>query len=92
MGFAGWHATERCFDFSFFLLPPALSAAFVDARLHIAHINTAALASIDDPRARGLYKRLRAAYNPARLPGSNPIPPLEEWQGMAAICSNTNCR
>lgn len=58
----------------------------------MAHISFAALAAIDDARAQGLYNRLRAAYNPARLPGLNPAPPLEEWQGMLAICNDIHCR
>ncbi|CAM9589719.1 unnamed protein product, partial [Hapterophycus canaliculatus] len=52
----------------------------------------ATLAAIDDSRARGMYDRLRLAFNSCRVSHTQPIPPLDEWQGMAAICNDLNCR
>lgn len=52
----------------------------------------AALAALVDPRAVELYDRLRAAYNPFRPPGSLPVPPLEEWQGVCSFCEDFHCR
>ncbi|CAM9592766.1 unnamed protein product [Ectocarpus sp. 8 AP-2014] len=59
---------------------------------HLVHATLAALAAIDDCRARGLYNRLREAYNPFRPPASLPAPPLEEWQGLSAFCDHFQCR
>lgn len=50
------------------------------------------LAVIDDPRARVIYDKLSAAYNSAIRPGSRPIPPFEEWQGVSSFCDNFYCR
>ena len=50
------------------------------------------LAVIDDPRARGIYDKLGAAYNSALRPGARPIPPFEEWQGVSSCCDNYYCR
>ncbi|CAM9364984.1 unnamed protein product [Ectocarpus fasciculatus] len=59
---------------------------------HLAHAALAALAAMDDCRARGLYNRLREAYNPSRPPTSLPAPPLEEWQGLSTFCDHFLCR
>ncbi|CAM9395731.1 unnamed protein product [Ectocarpus sp. 12 AP-2014] len=59
---------------------------------HLVHAALAALAAMDDCRARGLYNRLREAYNPFRPPASLPAPPLEEWQGLSAFCDHFQCR
>ncbi|CAM9576285.1 unnamed protein product [Ectocarpus fasciculatus] len=59
---------------------------------HFAHSALGALAAIDDPRARGLYNRLRDIYNPSRPPTSLPAPPLEEWRGISAFCDYFQCR
>ncbi|CAN0403650.1 unnamed protein product, partial [Ectocarpus sp. 12 AP-2014] len=53
---------------------------------HMAHIMATALAAIRDSRTRGMYDRLRRAYNSTRLPDSSPIPPFEEWQGVSSCC------
>lgn len=58
----------------------------------MSHMLLATLAAIDDARARGMYDRLRGAFNSCRASHSIPIPPFDEWQGMAAICSDLNCR
>lgn len=58
----------------------------------MAHMMLAALTALDDAGARGVYDRLRAAYNPSRPLGSSPVPPLEEWQGMSLICDDIQCR
>ncbi|CAM9877819.1 unnamed protein product, partial [Ectocarpus fasciculatus] len=59
---------------------------------HLAHSILGALAALDDSRARGLYTRLREAYNPCRPPSSLPAPPLEEWRGISAFCDDFQCR
>ncbi|CAN0185752.1 unnamed protein product [Scytosiphon promiscuus] len=59
---------------------------------HLSHMILAALAGIDDSRARGMYDRLRRTHNLYGPPHSLPIPPLDEWEGIGAICSNLNCR
>ncbi|CAM9167151.1 unnamed protein product [Ectocarpus fasciculatus] len=59
---------------------------------HLAHTGLAALAAIDDPKARGLYNRLRDVYNPSRPPASLPAPPFEEWRGISAVCDDFQCR
>ncbi|CAM9219819.1 unnamed protein product [Ectocarpus sp. 4 AP-2014] len=59
---------------------------------HVAHIMLTALAAIGDSRARGMYDRLRRAYNSTCLSGSTPIPPLEEWQGVSSFCDTFYCR
>ncbi|CBJ28453.1 hypothetical protein Esi_0106_0024 [Ectocarpus siliculosus] len=59
---------------------------------HVAHIMMTALAVIGDSRARGMYDRLRRAYNSTRLPDSTPIPPFEEWQGVSSFCDTFYCR
>lgn len=58
----------------------------------MGHMIFAALATIDDTRAIGLYAKLRAAYNISRPPDSLPVPPLEEWQGVTAFCTDLHCR
>lgn len=57
----------------------------------MSHMLLAMLADIDDSRARGIYDRLRTASNSCRASHSVPIPPLDEWQGMGAICAELNC-
>eukprot|EP00903_Cladosiphon_okamuranus_P015990 g14768.t1 len=59
---------------------------------HAVHVRISALAAIDDCRAQELYRRLRAAYNSHRLPGTAPVPPLEEWQGVSGCCDEFYCR
>ena len=58
----------------------------------MSHMLLANLAVIDDPRARAVYVKIRAAYNSALLPGTSAIPPFEQWQGVSACCNNYNCR
>lgn len=58
----------------------------------MSHVMISLLATIDDPRARGLYNKVRAASNLTRPPGSPLFPLLEEWQGMSAFCDNFPCR
>eukprot|EP00903_Cladosiphon_okamuranus_P015992 g14770.t1 len=59
---------------------------------HIAHVLLGALAAMDGPRAVELYSKLRAIYNRSRLPGSVPVPPLEEWSGISSFCQEFHCR
>eukprot|EP00752_Nemacystus_decipiens_P005052 g4587.t1 len=59
---------------------------------HKAHTVLAGLAALDVLGAREEYQRLRAAYNSSRPHGFPPAPPLEEWQGMSAICDDFHCR
>ncbi|CBN78898.1 hypothetical protein Esi_0155_0021 [Ectocarpus siliculosus] len=59
---------------------------------HLPHAAVAALAAIDDSRARELHNRLREAYNPSRPTASRPAPPSEEWQGLSAFCDDFQCR
>ncbi|CAB1102698.1 unnamed protein product [Ectocarpus sp. CCAP 1310/34] len=59
---------------------------------HLAHAALAALAAIDDSRARELYNRLREAYNPSLPTASLPVPPKEEWQGLVTFCHDFQCR
>lgn len=42
--------------------------------------------------SRGLYDKLRGAFNSVRLEKCPPLPPFEECQGVAAICSRMFCR
>lgn len=72
--------------------PFLVVARIVYRSTHWVHIASAALAALDASGARELYDTLRAAYNPFRPPGSPPVPPLEEWQGVSAICEDTYCR
>ncbi|CAB1109300.1 unnamed protein product [Ectocarpus sp. CCAP 1310/34] len=58
---------------------------------HLVHAALAALAAMDDCRARGLYNRLREAYNQFRPSASLPAPPLEAWQGLSAFCDHFHC-
>ncbi|CAN0564035.1 unnamed protein product [Ectocarpus sp. 12 AP-2014] len=58
----------------------------------MAHIMATALTAMRDSRARGMYDRLRRAYNSTRLPDSSPIPPFEEWQGVSSCCDSFYCR
>ncbi|CAN0562062.1 unnamed protein product [Ectocarpus sp. 12 AP-2014] len=51
-----------------------------------------ALAAIGNSRTRGMYDRLRRAYNSTRFPDSTPIPPFEEWQGVSSFCNTFYCR
>ncbi|CAB1103083.1 unnamed protein product [Ectocarpus sp. CCAP 1310/34] len=59
---------------------------------HVAHIMVTALAAIGNSRTRGMYDRLRRAYNSTRFPDSSPIPPFEEWQGVSSFCDTFYCR
>ncbi|CAM9219739.1 unnamed protein product [Ectocarpus sp. 4 AP-2014] len=59
---------------------------------HVAHIMVTALAAIRDSRTRGMYDRLRHAYNSTRLPDSSPVPQFEEWQGVFSCCDSFYCR
>lgn len=58
-------------------------------RLHISHLLIVFVASFEE---RSLYTRMMNIYNPMRPGGSQPIPPLEEWQGIAGCCSHVYCR
>ncbi|CAM9716186.1 unnamed protein product, partial [Ectocarpus sp. 12 AP-2014] len=58
---------------------------------HLAHAALAALAAIDDSRARELYNLLREAFNPSRLTASPPAPPMEKWKGLSAFCDDFQC-
>ncbi|CAM9441637.1 unnamed protein product, partial [Laminaria digitata] len=69
---------------------PGLCRFTIEA--HVMHMLLSILAVIDGPRARAVYDKMRAAYNLALLPGTAAIPPFEEWQGVASICDNYNCR
>eukprot|EP00903_Cladosiphon_okamuranus_P014230 g13219.t1 len=57
--------------------------------LHISHLLMVFLANFEE---RGLYTRMMNVYNPMRPGGNQPIPPLEEWQGITGICSHVYCR
>ncbi|CAM9723910.1 unnamed protein product [Scytosiphon promiscuus] len=59
---------------------------------HMTHRLLAILAEIDDYRAPKMYERLRGAFNSCRASHSVPVPPLNEWQGMATICTDLECR
>ncbi|CAN0213817.1 unnamed protein product [Scytosiphon promiscuus] len=59
---------------------------------HMAHMLLTTLAAIDNPTARGLYDRLRGAYNACLVSHAAAIPALDEWRGMEAICGHVNCR
>eukprot|EP00752_Nemacystus_decipiens_P005054 g4589.t1 len=59
---------------------------------HTAHVMITALAAMDGGKARELYHTLRTSYNSARLPGTVPLPPLEEWQGISRCCEYIYCR
>ncbi|CAM9723979.1 unnamed protein product [Scytosiphon promiscuus] len=59
---------------------------------HTPHMLLAILAEIDDSRAPRMYQRLREAVNSVRASHSMPVPPLDEWQGIAAICTDLECR
>lgn len=68
---------------------------FLCARDSIAHAMLpmlAALADLDGTKAGELYDRLKAVYNLYLPPGSQSIPPVEEWQGMSSICESFNGR
>ncbi|CAN0168140.1 unnamed protein product [Scytosiphon promiscuus] len=58
---------------------------------HMAHIFLTTLAAIGDFGARDTYNRLRRVYNSCRLSKSVPIPPLDEWEGMEAVCGDLQC-
>lgn len=58
-------------------------------RLHISHLLIVFLANFEE---RHLYTRMINVYNPMRPGGSLPIPPLEEWDGIAGSCSHVYCR
>ncbi|CAM9117200.1 unnamed protein product [Hapterophycus canaliculatus] len=59
---------------------------------HTSHMLLGILAAIDDSRARRMYNRLRGTFNSCLASHTVPIPPLDEWQGMAAICNDLHCR
>ncbi|CAM9702943.1 unnamed protein product, partial [Ectocarpus fasciculatus] len=59
---------------------------------HVADGVLAALAAIDDPRARGLYNRLLEVYTPSRPPASLPPPPSEESQRASGFCDHVHSR
>ncbi|CAM9724096.1 unnamed protein product [Scytosiphon promiscuus] len=69
---------------------PGLSRCLMSS--HMSHMLLATLAAIDDSKARGMYDRLRGAVDSCRASHALPVPPFDEWQGMAAICSDLNCR
>ncbi|CAN0107563.1 unnamed protein product, partial [Ectocarpus sp. 6 AP-2014] len=58
---------------------------------HMPHGVLAALAAIDDSRARALYGRLRDVYNPSHSSTSLPAPRWEEWRGMSTFCDTFQC-
>ena len=58
-------------------------------RLHFAHTMFNTLAAT---RSRHDYEALRASYNSARLAGSLPAPPFEEWRGISDVCDRAGCR
>lgn len=57
----------------------------------MGHIMIQLAANMDEPRAGGLYQRLRCAFNVTRPPGTLPFPPLEDWNGINAYCNNIPC-
>ncbi|CAM9429896.1 unnamed protein product, partial [Scytosiphon promiscuus] len=57
--------------------------------LHMSHLLITILAALEE---QPLYTRLMRAYNPLRPPESKPIPPFEEWHGIADLCSHVYCR
>lgn len=59
---------------------------------HKAHIMVGILVAMDSPRSRQLYEKLRVVYNLTRPAGVLQIPPLQEWRGVSAFCSNPTCR
>ncbi|CAN0073206.1 unnamed protein product [Scytosiphon promiscuus] len=59
---------------------------------HMLHMLLATVAAINDGRARRMYDRLSGIFNSYRAPHTSPMPPLSEWRGMAAICSDLHCR
>ncbi|CBN75412.1 hypothetical protein Esi_0093_0058 [Ectocarpus siliculosus] len=61
-------------------------------RSHVAHGILAALAAIDDSRARGLYNRLQEVYNSSRPPASLPAPPLQQSQRVSGFCDDVHSR
>eukprot|EP00752_Nemacystus_decipiens_P002827 g2635.t1 len=76
---------ERCLQV--FLRYPGLCR--YSGWLHFAH---AVLHSSATLRSRQDYEALRATYNSARLVGSRPAPPFEEWRGISDVCGYPGCR
>ncbi|CAN0073273.1 unnamed protein product [Scytosiphon promiscuus] len=59
---------------------------------HMPHKFLALLSEIGDLRARRMYGRLQGTLNSCRAPHTPLVPPLDEWQGMSAICDDLHCR
>eukprot|EP00903_Cladosiphon_okamuranus_P015988 g14766.t1 len=79
---------SRCVEV--FVRYPGLCRSVIG--VHWVHILSAALVALDACDAREMYNMLRDVYNPFRPAGSSPVPPLEEWQGLSAICEDPYCR
>lgn len=61
----------------------------IATRAHAAHLLITALTAMEGCKARELYHTLRTAYN---LPGTVPLPPLDEWHGISDFCEYFYCR
>lgn len=59
---------------------------------HMIHLMMLVAVSMDDPRARSLYDKLRDLYNPLRPCGSSQFPPFEELERISVYCNDYNCR
>ncbi|CAM9578735.1 unnamed protein product, partial [Ectocarpus sp. 4 AP-2014] len=59
---------------------------------HLAHIVLVFLAAIGGSRAQAMYDKMRGSYNSFRPAGSQPVPPLKEWDGVGAFCDDSYCR
>lgn len=48
-------------------------------------------AAMSGPVARELFDKLRRAYNLMTPHGSVPVPALDEWEGIFALCDKVSC-
>lgn len=84
--------TKRMDECLLNLACPALLLSATITRLHTSHVIIKVLASMDEPKSRELYNKLRAVYNPLRHPSFPIVPPLEEWHDGSVSCDNFYCR
>lgn len=65
------------------MLPPE------HARIHSVHCLVLLLINAE---AGEMYDKVREGYNRVRPELTTPLPPMEEWPGMTAICDTVFCR
>lgn len=58
-------------------------------RIHTVHCLMTIVAAAD---RHTLYSQLRDHYNTVCVPGTRPVPPLDEWQGVGFFCTHIFCR